>query len=109
MWKTAFKKLELIYGLPRQTISLQMFKGCFPQILLGPFLNTLIQIYLWSAPFILKNFDTVRRVGPCLNREYVIVPCFFKNSKFGSTSKIHRILPGTYNLRLKVSLEYAPE
>ena len=24
-----------------QTISLQIFKGCFPQILLGPFLNNL--------------------------------------------------------------------
>ena len=29
----------------RQTISLQTFKGCFPQILLGPFLNTLTHIF----------------------------------------------------------------
>ena len=29
------------YGLPQQTISLQIFKGRLPQILLGPFLNTL--------------------------------------------------------------------
>ena len=31
------------YGLPRQTISLHLkfFKGCLPQILLDPFLNTL--------------------------------------------------------------------
>ena len=35
------------YGLPRQTISLQIFKGCFPQILLGPFLNTLTQMFDW--------------------------------------------------------------
>ena len=27
-----------------QTISLQIFKGCLPQILLGPFLNTLSQL-----------------------------------------------------------------
>ena len=29
------------YGLLKQTISLQIFKGCLPQILFGPFLNTL--------------------------------------------------------------------
>ena len=32
------------YGLPKQSISFQFFKGCLPQILLGPFLETLIQI-----------------------------------------------------------------
>ena len=32
------------YGVLRQTISLQIFKGCFLQILLGPFLNTWTQI-----------------------------------------------------------------
>ena len=29
-----------------QTISLQIFKGCLPQILLGPFLNTLSNLLL---------------------------------------------------------------
>ena len=29
----------------RQTMSLQTFKDCFPQILLGPFLNTLTHIF----------------------------------------------------------------
>ena len=29
------------YGVLEQTISLQIFKGCLPQILLGIFLNTL--------------------------------------------------------------------
>ena len=37
--KTAFKNFQ--DGLLKQTISLQFFKGYFPQILLGPFLNTL--------------------------------------------------------------------
>ena len=35
------------YGLPQQTISLhqfKFFKGCLPKILLGPSLNTLLQI-----------------------------------------------------------------
>ena len=32
------------YGLLRQTISLQIFKGCLPQIFLGPFFNILTQI-----------------------------------------------------------------
>ena len=34
LWKTAFKK-----------ISLQIFQGCLPEILLGPFLNTLSHIF----------------------------------------------------------------
>ena len=34
------------YGLFKQNISLQFFKGCPPQTLLGPLLNTLSQIKL---------------------------------------------------------------
>ena len=37
------------YGLLKQTISFQIFKGCLPQILLGPFLNTLSQIFYPNA------------------------------------------------------------
>ena len=32
------------YGLLKQTICLRILKDCLPQILLGPFLNTLSQI-----------------------------------------------------------------
>ena len=34
------------YGLLKQTISLQIFKGCLPKILRGPFLNTLSHLQL---------------------------------------------------------------
>ena len=34
------------YGMLQQTISLQIFKGCFPQIILGPFLNTFSHLWL---------------------------------------------------------------
>ena len=34
------------YGVRRQTISIQIFKGCLPQILLDSFLNTLNHITL---------------------------------------------------------------
>ena len=37
------------YGLPKQTISLQIFKGCLPQVLLGLFLNTLTQLFFWKT------------------------------------------------------------
>ena len=41
-WAKAFKNgPSKICG---QTISLQIFKGCIPQILLGPFLNTLAHL-----------------------------------------------------------------
>ena len=52
LWKTAFKNFQVI-GLSQHTISLQIFKGCLPQTLLGPFLNTLPQmifkITLWNS------------------------------------------------------------
>ena len=51
LWKIAFKKLE---GLLKQTISLQIFKGSLPQILHGPFLNTLSQMILKHG----HTFDT---------------------------------------------------
>ena len=36
------------YGLLKHNISLQVFKGCIPQFLLDPFLNTLFKIFLWK-------------------------------------------------------------
>ena len=43
------------YGLLRQTISLQMFTGCLPQILLGQFFKTLSRIPSSPAFERLKN------------------------------------------------------
>ena len=36
------------YDLVKQIISLQIFNGCFPQILFGPFLNTLPHITMYG-------------------------------------------------------------
>ena len=37
------------YGLPKQSMSLQILKGCVQQILLGPFLNTLTHMtFKWT-------------------------------------------------------------
>ena len=44
MWKTAFKTSEVIW-FANQIMAPKIFKGCLPQILLGPFLNTLPQIF----------------------------------------------------------------
>ena len=44
LWKTAFKKFEGIWCASSRSYSFKMFKGCLPQILLGPFLNTLSQV-----------------------------------------------------------------
>ena len=42
LWKTAFKKIEVM----NRPYHFKFFKGCLPQISLGPFLNTLFQIRL---------------------------------------------------------------
>ena len=40
------------YSLLKQTITLQIFKGCIPKIILGPFLNTLSQMMkVWQNSF----------------------------------------------------------
>ena len=43
-------------SLLRQTIALQFFKGCLPQILLGPFLNTLSQMCLTNMTWYSQRF-----------------------------------------------------
>ena len=40
------------YGLLRRPYPLKLFKDCFPQILLGPFLNTLFQILVTIMYFL---------------------------------------------------------
>ena len=43
-WKTAFKKSEVIWS--NRPYHFKYFKGCLPEILLGPLLNTFSQIFL---------------------------------------------------------------
>ena len=40
MWKTVFRKFEVIWSAWADHVT-SLFKDCLPQILLGPFLNTL--------------------------------------------------------------------
>ena len=44
LWKTAFKKFDGIWSALSRPYSFKFFKGCLPQILLGPFLNTLTHV-----------------------------------------------------------------
>ena len=41
LWKTTFKKFEGVWSACSKPYPFKFFKGCLPQILLGPFLNTL--------------------------------------------------------------------
>ena len=54
------KKFEEVWTI--QTIPLQMFEGCLPKTLLGPFLNTLSQIKIISQilkPVLINIFYTI--------------------------------------------------
>ena len=53
MWKTTFKKIEVIWSVHRP-YHFKFHKGCLPQILLGPFLNTLFQMFLDLLKFLGK-------------------------------------------------------
>ena len=42
IWKTTFKKFEGIWSAKADHITFSFFKGCLPQILLSPLLNTMV-------------------------------------------------------------------
>ena len=56
MWNKAFKKIKT---------SLQIFKGCTPQVLLSPFLNTLF--YQFANSTLIKIFTCLWQSGIYLN------------------------------------------
>ena len=82
MWKTAFKKFEVIWSV------FSFFKGCLPQILLVPFLNTLTHITVQH------RFITIRSVFrmDILNRKEI-------KGKIMSNTTLH--LPKKLKLPLK--------
>ena len=45
----------------KQTISIEVFKGCLPQILLGPFLNTWTHLTIAFPLLLAEPKDGVRR------------------------------------------------
>ena len=55
MWKTAFKKFEGVWSA-LGFYPLKFFKGCLPQILLGPFLNTLSHLIHAQMVFIFSEY-----------------------------------------------------
>ena len=46
LWSKAFKKIELIWSAKIDHLASIFFKDCIPQILLGPFLNTLFNNWI---------------------------------------------------------------
>ena len=44
LWKKAFEKFKAIWSVLTDYITSNFFKGCNPQSLLGPFLNTFYHI-----------------------------------------------------------------
>ena len=59
IWVKVFKNVpSKICGRQQAVhITSNFFKGCLPQILLGPFLNTLTQIWYWQNPSIYQTFQ----------------------------------------------------
>ena len=55
MRETAFKKFERVWSALGRSYTFISFKGCLPQILLGPFLNTLTHIFYIEAHALLRH------------------------------------------------------
>ena len=59
----------------RQTVSLKFFKGCLPQILLGPFLKTLTHMTLCFGKFEKKSLiSLILRPWKCLYIDFLSFP-----------------------------------
>ena len=54
LWKTTFKKFKVIWSASA-SITSNIFKGCLPQILFGPFLNILSHMKVWLRNSSNKN------------------------------------------------------
>ena len=65
MWKRAFNKFEGIWSVSSRPYPFRIFEGCRPQILLGPFLNTLSDIILTECKqlpdFPVLSWSTLRK------------------------------------------------
>ena len=99
LWKTAFKKFE---------DSFQTFKGCLPQISLGPFLNTLSHIIFKTSdlnPFKVGNPTKLPKYDFCQNsiffRYFKIFPDIRSNF-FQKQSWIH---PETHKTLINLSYQ----
>ena len=52
------------YGLPSWTISLKIFKGCLPELLIGPVMNTLTHTFLKQSHILIdKRWFQIRYWG----------------------------------------------
>ena len=67
--KTTFKKFEVIIVCLERPYRFNFFKGCIPQISLGPFLNILTQIKFSSYPYALIKNRLARLVDKILARK----------------------------------------
>ena len=62
LWMTAFIKFEAVWSALDIPYLFKFFKGCLPQILLGPFLNTLPQIpHQWKGDMLTSKMVAANR------------------------------------------------
>ena len=60
MWKTAFKRFEVVWSALGRPYPFKFFRGCHPHILLGPFLNTSSHmISIQQLVYILLYFQSI--------------------------------------------------
>ena len=84
LFEVLTKNLELTLSRPYPSI---FFKGCLPQILLGPLLNTLSHLMLCTIWYHLQNLKNVKKyqrksntftnVAGCNFTKRITLPCVF--------------------------------
>ena len=88
MWKTAFKKFwrdMICLSIPFHFI---LFKGCLPQILLGPFFNTL--------PYILRWKNTIREAEHMKSGKSYLNANILLTTLSGNVQMLHIIVINFY-------------
>ena len=72
LWKTAFKKFQTNQICLGRPYHFKISKGCLPQILLGPFLNTLTNLFV---NFLLNNKADTNATGK--TRTFILMGVFW--------------------------------
>ena len=90
MWRTAFKKFERVWSAWRRPCPFKFFKGYPPQILFGPFLNTLSylpsrslwrklqnMLNAWKIEYTHRAITFIHYYITGISLELMIIPPFF--------------------------------
>ena len=107
----SLQKFEEVWSAFSRSYPFKFFKGCLPQILLGPFLNTLSHIYILNTILLSQNWPfhlaSEAAIGGVLQQKVFLKISQISHensSNFIKKSLQHRCFPVKFAKFLKTSI-----